>query len=300
MMDGEYVFDHSDPEPTGLIAADSDLIEPILIEIGTGVFALARPEAGFGESTIGLVIDADGMTIIDTGSTPVRGRVARAAIESLTAELELPLKRAIVTSSRVPFTGGSALFWRAGFYGAEATSDELDQPVNHLAIRRLLPHLAAAYPDSFETRPVTHTIDEEVWLTPSIRTIPATGEAQSNLALQLPGVDTIFLGALGTFGARPLAFAGDPAAWARQLRALVDRASTFVPGHGTVGGRADVLALADYLDACVAADGGDVAPGPWDSWTNTEFDAINSERAARLARGDGSVPMSMLALLGLG
>lgn len=300
MMDGEYVFDRSDPEPTGLVAADSDTVEPILIELGTGVFALVRPEVGFGESTIGLVIDADGLTVIDTGSTPVRGRVARSTIEALTAELELPLKRALVTSSRVPFTGGSALFWRAGFYGTEATSDDLDQPVNHLAIRRLLPHLAAAYPDSFETRPVTHTIDEAVWLTPSIRTLPVTGEAQSNLVAHLPGVDTIFLGALGSFGTRPLAFAGNPAAWSRQLRSLVDFASTFVPGHGMVGGRSDVTALADYLDACVAADGGVVPTGPWESWANAEFDAINSERSARLARGDGSVPVSMLKLLGLG
>jgi len=300
MMDGEYVFDRSDPEPTDLVAAESDQTEPMLIELGTGVFALVRPEVGFGESTIGLVIDADGLTIIDTGSTPVRGKVARAAIEDLTAELELPLKRAVVTSSKVPFTGGSALFWRAGFYGTEATSDALDQPVNHLAIRRLLPHLAAAYPDTFETRPITHTVDEEVWLTPSIRTLPVIGEAPSNLIAHLPGVDTIFLGALGSFGVRPLAFAGDPAAWASQLRNVVELASTFVPGHGMVGGRTEVAVLADYLDACVAADGGDVAAGPWDAWANPEFDAINSERAARLARDDASVPASMLALLGLG
>lgn len=300
MMDGEYVFDRSDPEPTDLVAADSDAVEPILIELGTGVFALVRPELGFGESNVGLVIDADGLTVIDTGSTPVRGKVARTAIEELTTELELPLKRVVVSSSRVPFTGGSALFWRAGFYGTEATSDELDQPVNHHAIRRLLPHLAVAYPDTFETRPITHTVDEEVWLTPSIRTIPTRGEATSNLVTHLPGVDTVFLGALGSFGARPLAFAGDPAAWSTALRSLAELASTFVPGHGTVGGQADVSTLADYLHACVRADGGDVEGGPWDDWTNPEFDAINSERAARLLRGDGSVPQSMLALLGLG
>lgn len=300
MMDGEYVFDRSDPEPTDLVAAESDNVEPILIELGTGVFALVRPEVGFGESTIGLVIDADGMTVIDTGSTPVRGKVARAAIEAMTVELELPLNRALVTSSKVPFTGGSALFWRAGFYGTEATSDDLDQPVNHMAIRRLLPHLADAYPDSFATRPVTHTIDEAVWLTPSIRALPATGEAQGNLIAHLPGVDTIFLGALGSFGTRPLAFAGNPATWSAQLRSIVELASTFVPGHGMVGGRSEVTMLADYLDACVAADGGALGAGPWEAWANPEFDAINSERAARLRRGDGSVPASMLSLLGLG
>lgn len=299
MMDGEYLFDRSDPEPTGLVAAPGDEVEPDLIELGTGVFALVRNELGFGESTIGLVIDADGLTVIDTGSTPVRGRTARAAIESLTSELDAPLKRAVITSSRISHTGGSALFWRAGFYGTEVASDELDQPVNLGAVRRLLPRLAPAYHDGFETRPITHTVDEEAWLTPSIRLIPTAGEASRNLVAHLPGVDAIFLGALGSFGVRPLAFAGDPAAWSLELRRLTALATTFVPGHGTIGGRGDVETLAAYLDACVAADGDQVAPGPWDDWTNPEFDAINTERAARLARGDGSVPTAMLELLGL-
>lgn len=299
-MDSEYVFDRSDPEPTGLVAAESDEVEPYLVELGTGVFALARPDVGYGESTIGLVIDADGLTVIDTGSTPVRGKVARTAIETLTAELELPLKRVLVTSSRIPFTGGSALFWRAGFYGTEATSDELDQPANLVAIRRLLPHLAPAYPESFETRPITHTVDEQVWLTPAIQAVPTGGEAPANLVALLPGVDTMFLGAMASFGTRPLAFAGNPRAWASELRRLSGLASTFVPGHGSIGGSAEVVAVADYLEACVAADGGAVAPGPWEQWTNPEFDAINVERAARLARNDPSVPTAMLALLGLG
>lgn len=298
-MDGEYVFDRSDPEPTGLIAAPGDEIEPVLIELGTGVFALVRTDPGFGQSSIGLVIDADGLTVIDTGSTPVRGRVARTMIEELTAELELPLKRAVITSSKVPFTGGSALFWKAGFYGTEATSDDLDQPVNLMAVRRLLPALAPAYPETFSTRPITHTIDEEAWLTPSIQTLPASGEAAGNLVALLPGVDAMFLGALGSFGTRPLAFAGDPARWAAVLRALVPMASTFVPGHGMVGGRAEVEAQAAYLEACVAAGGDALPAGPWNDWANPEFDEINVERAALLARGDAGVPASMLALLGL-
>lgn len=299
-MDGEYVFDRSDPEPTGLVAAAGDHIEPNLVELGTGVFALVRSDVGFGESNIGVVIDADGISVIDTGSTPVRGKTARAAIEALTRELDAPLKRAVITSSRVTQTGGSALFWRAGFYGTDVASDELDQPVNLSALRRLLPHLAAAYHDRFETRPITHTVDEPAWLTPSIHLVPTAGEAPANLVAHLPGVDTIFLGAVGSFGVRPLAFAGDPARWAAQLRALAELATTFVPGHGTVGGRGDMAMLADYLEACVTAEGEALADGPWESWTNPEFDAVNIERAARLSRGDRSVPTAMLELLGLG
>lgn len=299
-MDGDDVFDRSDPEPTGLVAAPGDDLEPNLVELGTGVFALIRSQVGFGESNIGMVIDADGISVVDTGSTPVRGKTARTTIEALTSELDAPLRRAIITSSRVTQTGGSALFWRAGFYGTTVASEELDQPVNLNALRRLLPQLAPAFHDGFQTRPITHTVDEAAWLTPSIRLLPTAGEAPTNLVAHLPGVDTIFLGALGSFGVRPLAFAGDPARWAVELRALTDRATTFVPGHGTVGGRGDMAMLADYLDACVAADGNRLAAGPWERWTNPEFDAVNVERAARLGRGDRAVPTSMLDLLGLG
>ncbi len=302
MHDDGLIFDRSDPEPTNLIAAPGDDRRPILVELGTGVFALVHESPRFGNSNIGLVIDDDGLTVIDTAATPVRGKVARQEIESLTAELGLPIKRVVITSSRVPFTGGSALFWRAAFHGSEPTSDELDQPANLHALRALLPELAVAYHDGFETRPITHTIDETVWLTPATEVRCVAGEGAGNLVVVAPGTSTVFLGALGSFGVTPLAFAGDPAAWASTLHQLADLATTFVPGHGPVGGRGDVETLAAYFDACVAA-AGDVdalADGPWEGWTDRRFDAVNVERAARLANGDQSIPTSMFELLGLG
>ncbi len=298
-MSDDLIFDRSDPEPTNLIAAPGDEVEPLVIELGTGLFAFTHPDPQFGRSNVGLVIDSDGLTAVDTSATPVRGKLIRTRIEELTAELELPLNRVITTSSKVPFTGGSSLFWRAAFYGSEAASDELDQPINHVAIRALLPEQAPAYHDGFETRPITHTVGEGAWLTPSLRIGPVAGESAINIVASAPGGRVVYLGALGSFGVTPLAFIGDPRAWAETLDSVLAIGTTYVPGHGPVGGVGDVQAQADYLRACVSAKGGALPPGPWEEWTNRAFDAVNVERAARLQRGDSSIPTSMFELLGL-
>ena len=114
--------------------------------------------------------------------------------------------------------------------------------------------------------------------------------------------DVCFAGDLCFFGVTPLAFQGDPAAWADVLDVVVELADVIVPGHGPVGGDAEVRDLQGYLRACVAADG-DVAaipPGPWDTWIDRDRDAINVERAALLARGEDVLPPSMLKAIGLG
>ena len=272
-----------------------------LIELGQGVFAWVHPDPRFGNSNVGLIIDTDGMTVIDTTATPQQGATVRRAIETLTAELALPVKRVVLSSSRVAFCGGSKSFWQAAFYGTEAASDQLDSPPNPDAFRRLLPRYASVYDDDFVTRPITHTVDEPAWLTGAAFGLPLPGEAPANLAVHVEGSNVVFAGALASFGVTPLAFDGDPLAWADSLEQLVARADTIVPGHGPPGGAADVADLVGYLRACVDA-AGDVAripAGPWDAWSDRDFDHVNVERAALLARGDTSIPASMFTLLGL-
>ena len=272
-----------------------------LVELGRGVFAWTHPSPRFGDSNIGVVIDEDGLTIIDTTATHASGAAARHDIETLTAELELPIKRVILTSSRVPFSGGSGAFWQAGFYGTTAASDQLDAPPNPDAFRRLLPHLERAYPDDFATRPITQTVTEPAWLSGAIFAVPMAGEAPSNLAVHVESAGVVFAGALASFGVTPLAYDGDLVAWVASLEAILAMADTVVPGHGPVGGAADVADLAGYLTACLDAHGvvERIPAGPWDGWTDRRFDAVNVERADRLAAGDPSVPTAMFKLLGL-
>ncbi|NNF54594.1 MAG: hypothetical protein HKN03_09145 [Acidimicrobiales bacterium] len=247
------------------------------------------------------MIDGDGLSLIDTLATPDLAAVADAEVADLTAELGLRLKRVILTSSRIPFTGGSAVFWRAGFYGSEAVSEQLDEPVNPDVLARLMPQHAAAFHREFETRPITHIISEMARLTEAALVHLLPGEGPMNTVVQVPAAEVVFLGALGSFGVTPLAFDGDPAVWADSLEAAASLGSMVVPGHGMPGGSREVEMQAAYLRACVAAEGNPAAigPGPWDTWTDRRFDEVNVERAHRLGQGDRSTPDAMFRLLGM-
>lgn len=272
-----------------------------LVELGQGVFAWTHPDPRFGDSNVGLVIDEDGLTVIDTTATPERGAAIRHAIEGLTSALELPIKRVVLSSSRVVYSGGGAAFWQAGFYGTEVASDQLDTPPNPEAFRALLPHLAASYHDEFTTRPITHTVTEGAWLTGAAFVQPFIGESPANLAVHVEGAGVVFAGALASFGVTPLAYDGDLVAWIESLNTLLELGDTIVPGHGPPGATADVHDLIAYLTACIDASG-DVdrlGGGPWEHWSDRRFDRVNVERAAKLEAGDTSVPSAMYELLGL-
>ncbi len=272
-----------------------------LVELGQGVFALADPARRFGHTNVGLIIDGDGLTVVDTTATPERGETARQQILELTAHLELPIKRVVLTSSRIPFSGGGNAFWASAFYGTEVTSDQLDAPPNPLAFRRLLPDFALSYDDDFSTRPITHTVSEAAWLSGAAFALPASGESAANLAVRVEGAAVVFAGALASFGVTPLAYEANVAAWIETLDGLRQLEPTIIPGHGPPGGDADVRDLIDYLTACVEADGDPsrIPPGPWDRWSDRRFDAVNVERAAGLARGIDEIPQAMFELLGL-
>jgi glyoxylase-like metal-dependent hydrolase (beta-lactamase superfamily II) len=272
-----------------------------LVELDRGVFAFIDPSPAFGRSNVGLVIDADGLTVYDTTATPTGGERVRQAIVELTAQLDLPIKRVLLSSSRIAFSGGGQPFWASAFYGSDATSDQLDAPPNPHAFRRLLPDFAFSYTDDFATRPITHTVSEPAWLTPATHVLPLEGESAANLVLRVEAANVVFCGALASFGVTPLGYDANPVAWISSLHQVLELGKTIIPGHGMPGGTADVHDLIGYLTECVNA-GGDVdriGPGPWDDWTDRRFDAVNVERAAQLARGVDQIPQSMFALLDL-
>lgn len=272
-----------------------------LVELDRGVFAYVDPTAQFGYSNVGLVIDSDGLTIFDTTATPERAFRVRQDILGLTAELEIPIRRVVLSSSRIPFSGGGQPFWAAAFFGSDTTSEQLDAPPNPLAFRRLLPDFADSYFDEFTTRPITHTVSEAAWLTDATHVFPLEGESKANLVLRLEASGVVFAGALASFGVTPLAYDANPIAWIESLEQIKELGSTIVPGHGPPGGAADINDLIGYLSACLEADGKPerIAPGPWDAWSDRRFDAVNVERAAMLTAGIDQVPQSMFALLGL-
>lgn len=263
--------------------------------LDAGVHAWIQAPSRPGRANAGVVVDGDGITLIDTLFVASQWEPFAEAVGAL----GFPVRRIVLTGSNAEYAGGTSHFRLAAVYGRQQTSEHLDQPADPIVLRALYPDQAAEIDDEFDTRPVSHMIDAPVQLTPALTAVPMMGQQAENLVAVVPGAAIVFAGAMCSFGVTPLAHQGDPAAWAGALDDLLELAPIVVPGHGPIGGEEEVRELQGYLLACVEADGDPsrLAPGPWDTWTGRENDAINVERAALLARGEDAIPPSFLARL---
>lgn len=265
--------------------------------LAPGVYAWFQLPSAPGRANAGVVIDEDGVTLVDSLLTPSQWTPFGEEVEAL----GFPVRRLVLTSSNAEYSGGTARFRTAAIFGSAQASAHLDQPADPSVLRRLYAAQSDEIDDEFATRPVSHVVDAAVQLTPALVAVPMRGQQEENLVACVPGSDIVFAGAMCSFGVAPLAHQGDPAAWADALDELIELAPIIVPGHGPIGGEEEALALQAYLRACVAADG-DVSrlgSGPWDHWAARDHDVVNVERAAMLARGDDGIPPSLLARLGL-
>lgn len=264
--------------------------------LDAGVLAWMQPPPQRGRPNAGVVVDADGVTLVDTLMTPDQYEPFAGAVE----ELGLPIRRIVLTGSGVEQAGGTGRFKLAAVYGSRQASVHLDQPPNVDSWRALFPDVADAF-DEVVTRPVSHVVASDVQLTDAIAVLTTGGQMAENVVAVVPGAQILFAGAMCSFGATPLCWQGDPTRWADELDRLLDLAPVVVPGHGPIGGEEEVRDLQAYLRACVAARGdlSRLASGPWDDWADREHDAVNVERASMLASGDDGVPPSMLRLAGL-
>jgi cyclase len=262
-----------------------------------GVYCWIQLPSEPGRANAGVVVDADGITLIDTLLSPAQWTPLAEAVEAL----GFPIRRVVLTSSNAEYSGGTARFRTAAIYGRPQASTHLDQPADPSILRRMYHAPADEIDDAFATRPVSHVVDAPVQLTPALAVLPMCGQQQENLVVVVPAAEIVFAGAMCSFGVTPLAHQGDPAAWADALDDLIELAPIVVPGHGPIGGEEEVRELQAYLRACVAAEGDParIGSGPWDTWVARDHDAINVERAAMLAAGDDAIPPSLLHRLGL-
>lgn len=266
-----------------------------LHDLAPGVYAWLADDPR--EPNAGVVVDEDGITVVDALMVPSQVEPFAAAVEALGP----PIRRLVLTSSHLASVGGSSRFRRPAVYGTPQASAHLDQPTDVAVLRRLFPEHAGEFDDEFTTRPVTHVVREAGPITPALEVVPVTGDLDESLVVVVPMAEIVFGGGVCSFGVTPLAFQSDPTRWAESLADLTALGTTVVPGHGPIGGVDELLTQAAYLMACVDA-GGDpdaVAPGPWDDWATRDNDEVNVERAAMLARGDTDIPPSMLRRAGL-
>ena len=268
----------------------------VLTQLAEGVYAWIQPGGETGVSNAGVIVDDDGLTIVDT----LMVRSQWEPFSQAVAELELPVKRVVLTHAHVDHVGGTKAFPHAAIYATPDTSELLDEVMPIDAYKAFMPEFENEFDELAEigTRPVTHTIETAAQLTPRIEVLSASGHTAGDLMVLVADADILFSGDLCFFGVTPLAFQGDPVAWAGVLDAVNELADTIVPGHGPVGGEKELRDLQSYLQHCAA---GNIPPGPWDQWTERSTrDEINIERAALLRAGRDEMPPAMLRAIGWG
>lgn len=258
------------------------------VHVWCGEGRLESPNAG-------VIVEDDGITVVDALLVPSQAAALHEALEVFGR----PVRRLVLTSSHVPFVGGSARFSLAAVYGSATTSANLDLPPNTAGYQHLFPAHAAEF-DELVTRRVSHVVQQPAWLSQKVVAAPLPGQQVPNLVVQVPHANVVFAGALCSFGAHPLGFEADFDAWLTSLGTVVEWGAIVVPGVGPVGDADAVAELAGYLAACIdAAGAGATRTSGTRGWQDAAFDEVNVERAARLAAGDPTPPPRALALFGM-
>jgi cyclase len=271
-----------------------------LTELGDGLYAWLAPGGETGVANAGVVVEDDGITVIDTLMVRSQWEPFAAAV----AELDAPVRRTVLTHAHIDHVGGTRAFPNAAIYGTPITSAALDLEMPVDAYKHFMPAFADEFDDLAEvgTRPVTHLVGGAAQLTGRIEVLPASGHTPGDLVVLVADTDVCFAGDLCFFGVTPLAFQGSPGSWADMLDVVVELADVIVPGHGPIGAESEVRDLQAYLRACVAVARGEVdriPAGPWDGWLDRDRDAINVERAALLADDRDEIPPSMARAMGI-
>jgi len=128
------------------------------------------------------------------------------------------------------------------------------------------------------------------------------GHSRGDVELQLPDEGILFAGDLAFFQTQPFMGSCDPARWSAWLDwAVASDFQTIVPGHGPVGGKADlaleaeyVLALGRLVDRVIARGGTaddllrERLPTPFDAWQRDEAGRFEMNARVLFAKRTGS------------
>jgi cyclase len=269
-----------------------------LHEIGDGVLAWIHDVTDRFCCNVGIIVDDGGLALVDTSGVPSSYEPLAAAVE----DLGRPVRTIVITHSHGDHVAGTGLFPEAEVVASAATAAELTAPPPIAALEALHPEVAG------ELARLTHpAVDRELERPATIGRLSLDvlgGHTGGDLVATVDGTGVLLAGDLCFSGYVPLGIQADFERWLASIEQLQASAPTVVvPGHGPVGGPAELQVMADYLGAVIdaAATGAPIGGGPWDAWHDPWGDRIpgainriNVEQAAEPDRW----PATLLELIG--
>jgi glyoxylase-like metal-dependent hydrolase (beta-lactamase superfamily II) len=284
-----------------------------VVDLADGVVALLQGQGEAGVSNAGVVIDRDRALVVDTFMFP---EMADGLVTELARRNTRP-ETVVITHHHVDHIGGATRFPQARVIAHARTVETVERSGHPVAIYDgFMPAFRGKF-DGLEV--VTPTP------TPAALDLPLGAELQAfspahtpaDTTVWLPDQRVLFAGDLCFFGVTPLALQGLVSTWVDALDALIALDPTrVVPGHGPVGGVADIAVVRDYLAALsdagrAAVDAGaslddavaEFDAGPVAEWIEPERVLVNLERAMQEARREidtehlDAIPPSFARLL---
>jgi glyoxylase-like metal-dependent hydrolase (beta-lactamase superfamily II) len=267
-----------------------------VVEVGESVVAVLQGDGEAGVSNAGLVMEDGRALVVDTMMFPemAQGLLDELAHRSATADIVLN------THHHVDHIGGNALFADARIVAHPRTVDTVVASGHPVAVYDgFMPAFRGRFADLEVVAPSPVEDGLDLPQGAQLRSyVPAHTPGDS--AVFLPAERTLFTGDLCFFGVTPLALQGLVSSWIAAIDDLIAlEPVTVVPGHGPVGGVAEMKLVRDHLAAllghardAVAADASlDDALASFDAgavseWLEAERAVVNLERAMQEVRGE--------------
>ena len=218
--------------------------------------------------------------------------------------LRRPVRHLVLTHAHIEHCGGTGAFPMAAIYGSQVTSDALDLPPSISAYRTFMPEYSRELANfgDHPPRTVSRIVYGPTRLAPRVALLPASGHTTGDLIAVVDGDAVAFAGGLVNNGVAPLGFQSFFDTWADTADVVGDLAEVIIPAEGASSDASIARIMAEYLRACVAAQGQveRMPSGAWDLWAEREFrDRVNVERAHLLASGIDAISPTMLKALGV-
>ena len=273
-----------------------------LIEVAGGAFAYVQAGGGLCVSNAGLIVGPEGCIAIDALFAPSMTRAFRDEVRRVS---DKPVRLLINTHHHVDHTMGNALFPEAAIVShanARREQERVGKGVLEL-LRPRIPELVAEA-DGIELRLPDVTFESELTVHAGGRKLRLMhlGPAHTigDALVLLEDERLLFAGDVAFNYVTPLAFEGHIGGWLEvcdRVDALA--VDTVVPGHGLVGGKAELREMRGYLqsirdqaraafdagrDAAAATKGIDL--GAYASWREPERLPLNVSRLYQEFRGE--------------